>query len=104
MTTKDTDVLIAGGGLAGLSLAHQLISASPELDITVVEKRKFPVPRAIAKIGESTVEIGSHYLKYLRNQLKCFALNVKILLFRLRWFHQENHEADAARLSDDRQD
>lgn len=63
MTTKNTDILIAGGGLAGLSLAHQLISASPELDITVVEKRKFPLPRAVAKVGESTVEIGSHYLK-----------------------------------------
>lgn len=62
-----TDAVIAGGGLAGLGLAYQLKSASPELDVVVLDKRKFPVPRAITKVGESTVEIGSHYLsKHLK--------------------------------------
>ncbi len=59
---RSTDVLIAGGGLAGLGLAYQLKTQLPELDITVLEKRRFPLPRAIAKVGESTVEIGSRYL------------------------------------------
>ena len=58
------DVIIAGGGLAGLGLAKQLKQANPELAIVVVEKQGFPRPRAIAKVGESTVEIGSHYLSH----------------------------------------
>jgi flavin-dependent dehydrogenase len=58
------DVIIAGGGLAGLGLAKQLKQANPELSIVVVEKQSFPRPRAIAKVGESTVEIGSHYLSH----------------------------------------
>ena len=63
MTVKTKDVIIAGGGLAGLSLAHQLKTSKPELDILVVERNQFPVPEKTAKVGESTVEIGSRYLK-----------------------------------------
>lgn len=58
---KHTDVLIAGGGLAGMGLAFQLKNTRPDLDITILEKNTFPVPEGIAKVGESTVEIGSHY-------------------------------------------
>ena len=61
MNIQTTDVIIAGGGLAGLSLAKQLMMANADLDITVVEKRTFPIHDTIAKIGESTVEIGAHY-------------------------------------------
>jgi flavin-dependent dehydrogenase len=55
------DVLILGGGLAGLTLAMQLKQAMPELDVRVVERRSFPAPVAAHKIGESSVEIGAHY-------------------------------------------
>jgi len=58
------DVIIAGGGLAGLTLARQLKNSKPELDILVIEKNTFPVPEKVAKVGESTVEIGSHYLNH----------------------------------------
>ncbi len=58
------DVVIVGGGLAGLTLAHQLKSSQPDLDIVVIEKGTFPKPEKIAKVGESTVEIGSHYLNH----------------------------------------
>lgn len=61
MTHTNTDVIIAGGGLAGMSLALQLHNRNPELDITIIEKNTFPVPATTAKVGESTVEIGSHY-------------------------------------------
>jgi flavin-dependent dehydrogenase len=55
------DVVIAGGGLAGLSLALQLKQSFAELDILVLERRKHPVPEAAHKVGESTVEIGANY-------------------------------------------
>ena len=59
-----TDVLIAGGGLAGLGLAKQIKSRRPATKVIVLEKQGFPRPRAIAKVGESTVEIGSRYLAH----------------------------------------
>lgn len=64
MANRVRDVIIAGGGLAGLTLAQQLKQSSPELDILVVERNTFPVPEKTAKVGESTVEIGSRYLKH----------------------------------------
>lgn len=56
-----TDVLILGGGLAGLTLALQLHDRCPDLAIRVLERRCHPAPAAAHKIGESTVEIGAHY-------------------------------------------
>jgi flavin-dependent dehydrogenase len=56
------DVLILGGGLAGLTLALQLKQRLPELKVRVLERRRHPVPEAAHKVGESSVEIGAHYL------------------------------------------
>lgn len=58
------DVVIAGGGLAGLGLAKQIKMRRPDCRIVVLEKQHFPRPRAIAKVGESTVEIGTRYLSH----------------------------------------
>lgn len=57
------DVIILGGGLAGGTLAQQLKRADPTIKLLVVEKRKHPVPEAAHKVGESSVEMGSHYLR-----------------------------------------
>lgn len=57
------DVVIAGGGLAGLTLARQLLREAPEVRVLVAEKRIHPVPEAAFKVGESSVEIGAHYLQ-----------------------------------------
>jgi flavin-dependent dehydrogenase len=59
------DVLIMGGGLAGLTLALQLRQRHPDLDIVVLERRQHPVPEAAHKVGESTVEIGAHYFEHV---------------------------------------
>ena len=64
MTNKQlnkTDVVVLGGGLAGLTFALQMQQKQPNCKITVLEKRQHPVPEAAHKVGESTVEIGAHY-------------------------------------------
>lgn len=55
------DVVILGGGLAGLCLTRQLLRENPALHVLVIEKRPHPVPEAAFKVGESSVEIGAHY-------------------------------------------
>ena len=58
-------MVIAGGGLAGLSLALQLRAELaedlPETRIAVIEKTRRPLPDAAFKVGESMIELGSHY-------------------------------------------
>ena len=60
-TLPAQDVVIMGGGLAGLTLALQLKGRFPDLAVLVLERRKHPVPHATHKVGESSVEIGAHY-------------------------------------------
>lgn len=61
-STHSCDVLICGGGLAGLTLARQLCRRLPQLDLLVVDRLRRPLPVAAFKVGESSVEIGAHYL------------------------------------------
>jgi flavin-dependent dehydrogenase len=56
------DVVILGGGLAGLTLALQLKQRIPAIDVLVVERHAHPVPEAAHKVGESSVEIAANYL------------------------------------------
>jgi flavin-dependent dehydrogenase len=55
------DVVILGGGLAGLCLALQLKKRFEDLDIVVLERNRHPLPLAAHKVGESSVEIGADY-------------------------------------------
>ena len=57
------DVIIPGGGLAGLTLAIQLKQAKPDISILVLESRATEAATAAHKVGESTVELASHYLR-----------------------------------------
>ena len=73
MSAVTSDVIIAGGGIAGLGLAQQLIQQNPELNIVLLERNRFPVPNVTAKVGESTVEIGSRYLSHTLGLQEHFA-------------------------------
>jgi len=59
------DVAILGGGLAGLTLAMQLVQRDPGLRIAIIERRRHPVVEAAFKVGESVVEIGAHYFSHV---------------------------------------
>ncbi|QSX79304.1 NAD(P)/FAD-dependent oxidoreductase [Agrilutibacter solisilvae] len=86
--TNDCDVLILGGGLAGLTLSIQLRQRNPSLRVTVVERNAHPVREAAFKVGESTVEIGAHYFAHvlgLREHLE----NQQLRKFGFRFFFSE---------------
>ena len=57
------DVVIYGGGLAGLTLALQLKKENSGISILILEKRAGNAPESAHKVGESTVELGTHYIR-----------------------------------------
>lgn len=57
----DADVVICGGGLAGLTLGLQLRGRLPEASIVILERQRRPLAEACHKVGESTVEVGARY-------------------------------------------
>ena len=91
MAIETRDVLILGGGLAGLTLALQLQQQDAALSIRVIERRSHPVPEAAFKVGESTVEIGAHYFAHvlgLRDHLN----DEHIRKFGFRFFFSDRSE------------
>jgi len=93
-TACDQDIVITGGGLAGLTLALQLRRELPDAAITVLEKHRHPVPAAIHKIGESSVEIAANYFDTVLG-LKEHLLGEQLKKFGFRFFFSEGrHDID----------
>jgi flavin-dependent dehydrogenase len=88
----NTEVVILGGGLAGLTLALQLRARLPSLAITVLERNAHPVPEAAHKVGESTVEVGAHYLDSVVD-LKSHLHDQQLKKFGFRFFFNDGAPA-----------
>ncbi len=87
-TSSTHDLIVMGGGLAGLTLALQLRKRLPEINVLVLERHAHPVPEACHKVGESTVEIGAHYFANVLG-LKQHLMHKQLKKFGFRFFFSE---------------
>lgn len=90
---KHYDVVIPGGGLAGLTLSLQLKKAKPDISILVLERRESSAEAAAHKVGESTVELGTHYLREVLD-LKGYLEEFELPKHGLRFFFKTETKQD----------
>jgi flavin-dependent dehydrogenase len=96
-TDKDEvfDLIICGGGLAGLCLARQLSLSNNNFSVMVLERLKRPLPEAAFKVGESTIEPGAfYYSKTLR--LEDYLRAEQLEKLGLRYFYRTTPGGDFA--------
>ena len=86
--TPQPDVIVLGGGLAGLTLALQLRQRFEGIEVLVLERRGHPVPEAAHKVGESSVEIGANYFDAVLG-LKSHLMARQLKKFGFRFFFNE---------------
>jgi len=87
------DVVVLGGGLAGLTLSLQLKNAKPDISILVLERRESEASTAAHKVGESTVELGTHYLREVLD-LKGYLEEHELPKHGLRFFFKNDTKED----------
>jgi len=92
---KAYDVLIMGAGLAGLTLAIQLRRRIEPINILIVDKASYPMPESAHKVGESSVEIASHYLEEILGLQT--ELENELPKLGLRFFYSSSDNQDIAR-------
>lgn len=90
------EVVVMGGGLAGLSLAVQLRRRDPDIDVLVAERAAHPPPAAAHKVGESTVEGGAYYFREMLG-LRSYLEAEQLPKSGLRWFFSDGRNTDIAR-------
>ena len=94
--TNNYDVAILGGGLAGLTLALQTKQENPSASIVVMERRDGNAPDAAHKVGESTVELGTHYIREILD-LKDYMDEHQLPKHGLRFFFSPQHKNDISK-------
>jgi len=90
------DLIICGGGLAGLALARQVALSDLELSVLVLDPLTRPLPEAAFKIGESTIETGAYYY-FDRLQLRDYLEAEHLEKLGLRYFYGGGQGDFAAR-------
>ena len=85
MNDEKYEVVIIGGGLAGLTLALQLKQSRPSISMLVLEKRRENAPVATHKVGESLSEMGAFYLREIL-KLKDYLSKHQLRKFGFRFF------------------
>ncbi len=81
---REVDVLITGAGLAGLTLARQLLLERPEIRILMVD-RGAEIPNPKQKVGEATVQVSGYYYSRVL-ELEEYLLQEHYLKYNLRFY------------------
>ncbi len=81
---REVDVLIAGAGLAGLTLARHLLLAEPEIRILMVD-RGAEIPNPKQKVGEATVQVSGYYYSRVL-EMEEHLLRSHFLKYNLRFY------------------
>ena len=93
MQEKNVDVLIIGAGLAGLTLARQLLLSRPEIEILMLD-RLAEVPSPKQKVGEATVQMSGYYYSRVL-EMEEHLLREHYLKYNLRFFWKTDRGGDA---------
>lgn len=95
-TEEEYDLVVLGGGLAGLMQALQIKKSRPQTSILVVEKQQFPRPEAAFKVGESTQEMAAHYMSKVLGLTKHLD-ECQLVKFGVRFFFSNGDNSDISR-------
>src|SRR4051794_18823290 len=90
------DVLVIGVGLAGLTLARQLLLYSDKRILLLDKRTEVPTPRQ--KVGESTVQVGAYYYSKVLD-LEEYLLHGQLMKYNLR-FYWKSAGRDNSRFED----
>jgi flavin-dependent dehydrogenase len=85
------DVIIIGAGLAGLSLARQLLLASDKRILMIDKRAEFPVKRQ--KIGEALAQVGGYYFSKVLD-LEEHLVGEHLMKYNLRFYWKNGGRAN----------